>query len=150
MLATDNVNLSHSQKELLQWHFCLDHFNLCWIQHLTQICEGDKEAQPILPTRHKSTSLCQLPICAACQFGKAHKQPSTSIHHAKTPKKDGILKANALQPGLVVLSDQYVSSFKGHLLTTKGKEKDHEHYSGGTIFTLTTLLGSHIYAIKSC
>jgi hypothetical protein len=83
VLASDNVNLTHSQKELLQWHFRLGHFNLRWIQRLTRVREGDKTAEPILPTRHKSTSSCQLPICAACQFGKAHKQSGDSIQQAK-------------------------------------------------------------------
>jgi hypothetical protein len=36
--------------------------------------------------------------------------------------------------GQVVLLDQYVSSFKGRLSTTKGKEKDHGYPRGGIIY----------------
>ncbi len=50
----------------------------------------------------------------------------------KHPKRRGSLRQTF--SNLRVLLDQYVSSFKGHLLTTKGKEKDHKRYAGGTIY----------------
>jgi len=132
VLADVNHNLLVEQKELLQWHFKLGHFNLAWIQSLTRIREGD--LGPILPTRLKKATSCQLPKCAACEYAKAHRIPEGADVSKKLPEKDGILKDNVLKPGEVVSTDQYVSKLRGRLSTSKGKEREDERYCGGTIF----------------
>jgi hypothetical protein len=131
VLDNQNVNLTDAQKEILRWHFRLGHFNLSWIQQLTRVREGE---EAILPTSVKGASSCQLPLCAACQFGKAHRRAEDAIHHEKKPEREGVLKAGHLKPGEVVSTDQYVSKLRGRLYHTRGQEKDHERFSGGTIF----------------
>ena len=129
--ADSNINLTTAQKELLQWHFRLGHFNLRWIQRLTRVREGEKE--PVLPTKTKASS-CQVPLCAACQFGKMHRRTEGAVIQEKVDEKDGSLKVNHLRPGQVVSADQFVSKLPGRLSTSRGREREEEKYSGGTIY----------------
>ena len=47
--------------------------------------------------------------------------------------RDGILRAEHTMPGHFSV-DQFVSSTRGRLLHTRGKESKEEKYSGGTIY----------------
>lgn len=131
VLAADNENLSNAQKELLAWHYKLGHINL---QHIQRLTKSRSEDPPFLPCRLSGTSSCQLPLCTACEYGKAHRHPDNTTSTSKRKEKDGILKANQLRAGAVVSVDQYVCSQKGRLPTTAGKEKDRDRYTGGIIF----------------
>ena len=73
--------MTTAQKELLYWHFKLGDFNLSWIQALTRVREGEEMA--ILPTRMPKTSTTELPLCAACQVGKAHIRPDGTVRQEK-------------------------------------------------------------------
>ena len=44
------------------------------------------------------------------------------------------MKKNILRPGARVATDQFVSSTRGRLPHTYGKEKEKEMYSGGTLY----------------
>lgn len=72
VLDDGNLNLTNAQKELLLWHSRLGHFNLRWIQRLMRVKDTDKQQEPILPIRIQGTINCELPMCAACQYAKAH------------------------------------------------------------------------------
>jgi hypothetical protein len=87
--------------------------------------------QAILPTRTNANTFL-IRLCQACQFAKAKKQPDRATNTKKV--KDGVISDGILQPGQMVSSDQFVSSSKGRLTTSKGKEPDSQKYTGGTIF----------------
>ena len=83
------------------------------------------------PRASKSETLCQ---CAACNFSKQTRKTEGTVKQTIRPEKDGNLKKNQLRVGGMESTDQYVSSVRGRLPHTFGREKDHEIYSGGTIF----------------
>ena len=48
--------------------------------------------------------------------------------------KDGNLKKDSLSVGSMVSTDQFVSSLKGRLPNTYGRESDSDKFMGGTVF----------------
>jgi hypothetical protein len=63
-----------------------------------------------------------------------HRQPTEATRIEVRPESDGRLSEGQLQPGDLVHADQYVCKLKGRLQTSRGKEKDAEMYTGGTIY----------------
>jgi hypothetical protein len=112
VVLDNNFNLTYAQKELLQWHFRLGHFNLRWIQDLTRVREGAQE--PVLPCKHRANT-CDIPLCQACQHAKAHLQPDQTTVERPVEAREGVLRANHLRPGEVVSTDQFVSKVRGRL-----------------------------------
>ena len=133
----ENVNLSPAQRELKLLHDRLGHYNFPWIQRLTRVREGDRFQEPILATKFKSTSSCEPPICASCQFGKAKRRAIGTETKSKVKEREGSLKEGYLTPGQMVSTDQFVSSVKGRRSHTYGKEQEQDKFSCGTIFVDT-------------
>lgn len=132
VLSRANVNLSAGQKELLGWHFKLRHFNVAWIQRLTRPTRDGRP--PLIPFRLEGVPTCDVPLCAACCFSKATTlSVETSTITQDRAKRDS-LKRNNICPGSRVSTDQFVSSARGRLPTTAGKEREKESYSGGTVY----------------
>ena len=126
VLDESNLNLSRAQKHILDWHWKLNHASIPWIQYLFR--------QNILPTNNISgvtTSNCK---CQACQLGKQVRESEGVTKSTIRPEKDGNLKKNVLSVGSMVSSDQFVSSLKGRLPNTYGKENESEKFVGGTIY----------------
>ena len=130
LLEDSNTNLNGAQKDLLRWHWKLSHLQKGQIQHLFR---QTKTREPILKSRH-GVSTCDLPKCSACEFAKAHRQPKGSTVTKKLPKKSNVISDGHLRPGDLVSIDQFESSIRGRLLTSKGKEKEALKYRGGTVF----------------
>ena len=126
----ENQNLTRAQKELLHWHYKLGHIHMDWVQKLMRVREGEQD--PILPTRNRAAS-CPIPVCAACQYGKAHLRPTPGNAVTKDLARDGVLKSEHTTPGHFSI-DQFVSKARGRLLHTYGKEDDSAKYTGGTIY----------------
>lgn len=126
----ENNNLSTAQKELLKWHYKLSHLGLPQVQSLFRK-QDDNDA--ILGSLTRSGQ-CDLPKCTACSLAKAHKI-STNVK-TTTIKSDkvGVLSRDHLRPGQLISVDQFESSVRGRLLTSKGKEKQADRYKGGTVF----------------
>ena len=59
--------------------------------------------------------------------------PGTSLHQTRDDRMQA-LSQNHLLPGDAFSVDQYIVSEKGHLLTSFGRERQSDRYSGGTIF----------------
>ena len=100
-----NQNLTSLQKKLLQWHFKLGHVgfqNLQWI--------GRQGWLGPIGEKMGSTTV-DAPKCAACQFGKQERTPKAGTIVKRD--RDGILKADKLEPGDLVFSDHFVSSLPG-------------------------------------
>ena len=125
VVSTDNLNLDNGQKVLLEWHWKLGHYNMKWIQFL--ITKG------FIKARH-SNSFNAKCLCAACQLAKQTRKPEGTIRQSIRREKDGGLKKEQLAVGGKVSTDQFVSSLPGRLPHTFGKEKQHEQFTGGTIF----------------
>ena len=126
-----NQNLTAPARELLLHHHKLGHADMSRIQNLARRTNPNDASTSILRTKSASVANVPAPMCAACQLGKQKRRPRPG-RHIVAPH-DAALKKDALQPGARVFLDQYVSSVKGRLPHTKGKESDNDRYSGGLI-----------------
>jgi hypothetical protein len=123
-----NQNLTRAQKELILWHWKFGHAGFTWCQQLL------KENGGIIVPKLLTAASCPPPKCAACLLARqTYKGAGVSTEY-KDPKKEMMLKTGHLAPGDAVSMDQYQSSVKGRLPDTYGKEKEHDKYTGGTIF----------------
>ena len=137
-----NVNLSPAQKALLLDHQRLGHFRFPLIQALYQEYEDTTPAflEPQTPcTQHLiprtlSQLTCDVPICATCQVAKARRRTTHSKRSKPNPEKTNLLRAEDVNPGDCVSMDQYESSVRGRLPHTRGRERSHNRYRGGTLF----------------
>ena len=82
------------------WHFKLGHVNNQYIQSLMR---PRNERDPFISTTSPKASSCPIPDCFACRTAKAHRLPDNSTVEEKVSSKDGILKAENLKPGSVIL-----------------------------------------------
>jgi transposase InsO family protein len=141
VLAPENANLTGAQKTLLLDHQRLGHINFAHLQALYRptdtTCHFDgcsKEGEGCLPSRHASVSTCDPPQCLACNAAKARRRPSGAKKTTIRPERENILSLDILRPGQRVSVDQYESSVRGRLPSTRGREKAHQKYCGGTLF----------------
>jgi hypothetical protein len=124
----NNQNLSASQKELLRWHFRLGHLNFRAVQHLLRTgALGRTRLQT-------SAANCPHPKCSSCQYGKAHRRPTSTSISQPVLTKEGALKKEDLFPGQRVSIDHFVCSTKGRLYESRGRSRDDVLYAGGMIF----------------
>jgi hypothetical protein len=109
-----NQNLTTLQKILLQWHWRLGHVGfqkLQWIGRQGWLGKiGEKFGQ----------SSVHAPKCASCQFGKQERNPKAGSKIKVDTDREGILKADKLNPGDLIFSDQYVSSVPGRVFGRRG------------------------------
>ena len=127
----DNTNLSNSQKSLLKWHWKLSHVGLRIVQALFRKRNGE---DPVLSSPHPRINTCDLAKCASCEYAKAHRQPR-DFHKTTVRKgKRHVLSHDTLRPGQLFLVDQFQSSVRGRLATSKRKEKNAMKYRGVTMF----------------
>ena len=98
-----NQNLTHSQKELFQWHFRLGHIGIQHVQWL--IRTGILKVQE----NSKAVDNCERPKCAACEFGKGHLRSNKVNKIKNNPMKDQELNKDHLLPIQMVSTDHYIS-----------------------------------------
>lgn len=143
VLKETNQNITAAQKDLLLRHFRLGHLGFAHLQHLMRprtvedLRSASKSEKPtiidpcIVP-KNPSTRTCKPPLCASCQIARAKRRPTdvatTTVH------QEALLKVSDLQLGDRVSVDQYESSVRGRLATTRGRESFGHKYAGGTIF----------------
>ena len=137
LLSESNLNLRPEQKELSLWHCKLGHINMKRVQSILakpqNPLKAESECRIVQPSNNKS-SHCLIPLCVACQFAKQQRRnPPTQITHNR-PETDGALSVDALAPGERVSVDIYMSSARGRLPGTFGKERETAQYIGGSIF----------------
>ena len=87
----------------------------------------------------------QVILLQPTKLAKARRRPTGSTRTEKRPEKDGILLADALNPGDKVFIDQYESSIRGRLPNSKGRERPSLQYCGGMIFfdAASRLISAH-------
>ena len=78
-----------------------------------------------------STSV-QCPKCASCQYGKQERTPKAGTTVGK--EREGITKADKLEPGDLIFSDQYESRIGGKVFSRRGAAISSNDYCGGTLF----------------
>ena len=99
-----------------------------------RIINGIQVCQMVVPCLPK-TSSCPPFYCAACQYAKQSQSSSDTIQSKKIrPDNEGSLTAGDFAPGQVVSCDHYLSSTRGRLPHTRGKEQESSKLVGGTIF----------------
>lgn len=139
-----NQNITAAQKELLLWHSRFGHLGFSHVQSLmrpretTVVGNGRSSTTttastgPCITPKISTTATCKPPLCAACQIARA-KRRSTETSTTITDR-ELLLKIGDLEPGGRVSLDQYESSVRGRLSTSRGKESFGAKYCGGTIF----------------
>ena len=133
-----NQNLTSAQKELLLWHSRLGHLGFQHIQKLMHPRTLDPSPSkspirdPCIQPKHPSAKTCKPPLCAACQIAKAKRRNPDVSTTSITPHTH--ITQNDLVPGIRISIDQYESSVRGRLSTSRGKESFGTKYAGGTIF----------------
>ena len=90
-----NQNLTPSYKELLLWHFRQGHIGF---QHVQWLIRTGR-----LKVQGNSKAVAK---CAACEFGKGHRQPNKVNTIKNNPMKEQELKKDHLLPGQMVSADQ--------------------------------------------
>ena len=121
-----NENLTCLQKLLLLWHIKWGHLGFQHNQWL-----GRCGIVGSLGVNMGSTKVIP-PRCRSYQLGKQERSPKKGSQTIQPP--GGILKADKLDPGDLVFSDQYESRLEGRKLLARGNSLSSQKYRGGTIF----------------
>ncbi|KAI2508011.1 hypothetical protein MHU86_6418 [Fragilaria crotonensis] len=129
-----NLNLNEAEKELLRWHYRLGHVGFKKVQFILRSGVVSKTEE----SRRLQTAACRLtsfPKCAACQYGKQHRRPIPGTTPSSVVKdRAHALKTDNLLPGQRISVDHFICSTRGRLLTSAGKTKLDDMYTGGCIF----------------
>ena len=147
-----NQNLSPSQKELIIWHWRLDHAHFKLIQSLMKPrtflddSNNERDEGPIITPKHTSTYRCSPPLCAACLCGKSQVR---SIKTSGKRHTEYELRSGKLLPRELIFVNHYQSTLKGRLPNTFGKESTSNKYCGGIIFVDSTTGLTRIYHLVS-
>jgi len=140
ILSAQNDNLTSAQKALLLDHQRLGHIN---VEHLRTLyrCTTenpsiiDKDCRSCLVPKHPQVQNCTIPVCLACRVSKARKRSRNSEKRITViDSQKQTLAHKILKPGQKIFVDQYESSAKGRLPTSKGQESPLDMYCGGTLF----------------
>ena len=131
--SEQNTNLSEPQKELVRWHYRLGHLSLRRIQFVmrTGILAHSEQQRRL---HAKAASLTDLPLCAACQYGKQKRRPQPGTTSSIVKDRSGITKGENLYPGQCISVDHFVCSTKGRRFETRGVLSSKDLYMGGAIF----------------
>jgi hypothetical protein len=79
--------------------------------------------------------MTNIPKCAACQYCKQHCRPIPGLTPSSVIRdQTNILKADIVIPGHRVSVGHFICSTRGRLLTSAGKTKLEEMFTGGCIF----------------
>ena len=76
----------------------------------------------------------EIPVCAACQFGKACRRTTRSSKTKPVADKQQELKKGDVFPGQRVSVDHYQSAVPGRLYSSRGSTKVEDMYCEGSIF----------------
>ena len=127
IIDQNNQNLKAGQKLLLEYHYCFGCTNMPLVQQILR-SEGSPAG------KFAAASKSQIPICAVCEFAKAHRRSTKGQIHTPTPSIQGYLKINGICPGSTTVSvDHFESRLKGRTFDSFSKATS-DQYIGGCIF----------------
>ena len=136
-----NVNLTKAQQALKLDHDRLGHVGFRRLQNLYRLERTRVEFDgatvvdpPCLVAQHKSMLSCAPPICATCQAARMRRRPHGAKHSQPDPEHTDVLRSSDLKPGDQISVDQYESSVRGRLPSTRGRERVTKKFVGGTLF----------------
>jgi len=122
-----NSNLSQAQKLLKLDHDRLGHVSFRRLQAMYQCqkrlvhFDGTSTSEsPCLLAPDKRQILCSAPLCATCQYARARRRTAGTKHSKPDLTTTDVLRADDLSPGQAVLIDQYESSVRGRLPSSRG------------------------------
>ena len=129
--VTDDNNplLTRAQKELLKWHYKLNHVGF---QHLHWLLRNFKifGVTGVIGSGNDVIT----PLCSCCLTGGMQKLPTKGNIHTKVRECKSILKHEKTIPGALIFSDQFVSSEPGKHYNLRGQQLGNTGYRGGTVF----------------
>ena len=123
ILDETNQNLTAGQKLLLEYHYRFRHTNMPLVQQVLR-SEGFPAG------KFAAASKCQIPVCAICEYAKAHRRPTKGHTHTPNQSRQGYLKINDLRPGSTISVDHFESRLKGRTFDSFGKATS-DQYIGG-------------------
>jgi hypothetical protein len=88
--------------------------------------------EPCLFAKNANIHRCQPPKCAACELAKAKRRNPTVSTSQRT--RSDVLKTDHVLPGQKVSVDQYESSVRRRIPTSRGRDSFGQKFGGGTIF----------------
>ena len=135
-------------------HWRLGHDRFYWVQSLMKLrifkddnTGGRNEESNIFPQyTYASIFRCHRLLCAACSCGKSQRRDTNTTRQRLSYKT---LRSGKIDPGELVFVDQYISSVKGRLPRTYGKENGTDQFCGGIIFVDSTSGFTRIYHLVS-
>ena len=81
-----------------------------------------------------ASTLTDLPLCAACQYGKQRRRTTPGTRSSLVVDRHGITITDNIFPGKCISGDHFVCSTRGRRFDSKGKSKSEDMYTGGAIF----------------
>ena len=137
--ASENQNLSNTQKELFLWHFK-------WGISIHRTQEMMKPQQVVDPdgTRSIVDSVISpklataanfaVTACESCLLGRSKKRSPDVAKVKHVPDKEGILARHKYEVGYFVSTDQSDVRTTGRLPTGYGRKRRQNLFHGGTIY----------------
>jgi hypothetical protein len=125
-----NLNLTEAEKELLRWHYWLGHVGVKKVHFLlfSGIVSKTDESSRLQAAACRLTSF---PKCAVCQHGKQHRRTILGTTPSSVVKdRAHALKSDNLLPGQRITVDHFICSTRPRLLTSAGKAKLDNMYTG--------------------
>ena len=137
-----NGNLSRPRQLLKLDHDRLGHIGFSKLQAMYK-CEktlihfdgSTSTHDPCLIAADKDMLSCSPPKCATCFAANAKRRSKGSTISRANPEKTDVLRSDDLAPGDTVSSDQYESSVRGQLPSSRGRAfSSGRRAVGGTLF----------------
>jgi hypothetical protein len=129
-----NLNLTEAEKELLRWHYRLGHVGVKKVHFL--LCSGVvSKTDESSRLQAAACRLTSFPKCTVCQYGKQHRRTILGTTPSSVVKdRAHALKSDNLLPGQRITVDHFICSTRPRLLTSAGKTKLDNMYTGRCIF----------------
>jgi hypothetical protein len=122
-----NENLSHSQKELLLWHWRLG----VGMQRIQAMMRNrtfedpfgrSQVHPPIIKAKFASTSSCTIPKCQSCELARAQQRTPNVKRMQANEDSEGAISQGRLEVGDFISTDQFVCRTPGRLPSGYGRE----------------------------
>ncbi|KAI2489082.1 hypothetical protein MHU86_25511 [Fragilaria crotonensis] len=128
-----NLNLNEAEKELLRWHYRLGHVGFKKVQFILRSGVVSKTEE----SRRLQTAACRLtsfPNAPPANMANNIDVQFLARRLRLLSKIERTLLKQTILPGQRISVDHFICSTRGRLLTSAGKTKLDDMYTGGCIF----------------